>query len=72
MPEPKTIRYWITKGYNFSSLSNCPACGIPVEIWISPVGAEIFLDPKDLETHFSSCSKAHEYRVAQRLKEGSL
>ena len=71
MPEPKTIRYWIDKGYQFLDLGNCEACGHPVEFWMKD-NRLTPLDAQTLETHFSSCPKAKEYRTEQRLQQGVL
>jgi len=71
MPEPKTIHHWISKGYQFVSLGNCDACGLPVEIW-TKTNQLIPLNPETLETHNSGCSKAKEFRMEQRMKAGVI
>jgi len=71
LPEPKTIRHWIDRGYQFFELGNCYACGAPVEIWTKN-GRFIPLDGNTLETHYSRCSKAKQFRTEQKLKAGVL
>lgn len=71
MPEPKTPRYWLDKGYRFVSLSNCPACTAPTETWEKGT-QQILLDAKTMETHFSSCTRAKEYRTEKRMEAGLL
>jgi hypothetical protein len=71
MPEPKTIRYWIERGFQFLDLSNCEACGRPVEVWTKN-NQMVPLNGDTLETHFSTCARAKEYRTELRLKEGVL
>lgn len=73
MPEPKTIRTWLDRGYIFVRRGECPACHKGVEFWLRKQGGlEIMLDPDTLETHFSGCSRAKAYRAAQRAEAGVL
>ncbi|HEV7674346.1 MAG TPA: hypothetical protein VGQ12_07435 [Candidatus Angelobacter sp.] len=72
MQEPKTEAYWRERGYRFFELSSCPACGDPISVWESPSAHMIFLEAQTLETHFSSCTRAREYRTEQRMKAGVL
>lgn len=65
MPEPKTIRYWLDKGYSFLSNGDCEACGHPVEFWTKN-NQLIPLNPQTLETHNSGCVRAKEFRNKQR------
>ena len=71
MPEPKTARYWQDSGHQFFGLSNCEACGLPVEMWAKG-NRLIPVDKDTFEAHFSSCSKAQEYRTEMKLQKGVL
>ena len=70
--EPKTPGYWFGRGYLFHELSNCPACGTEVSVWESPAKQMVMLDAQTLETHFSSCARAKEYRTEMKFREGVL
>jgi hypothetical protein len=72
MPELKTQAHWMTKGYQFFSLSNCEACGLPIEEWESPAGKLVPLDAKTLEAHWSECPQAKNFRTEMKLKAGVL
>jgi predicted amidophosphoribosyltransferase len=71
LPEPKTSRHWIDRGYQFVDLGNCDACGAPVEFW-SKNNQLLPLDGKTLETHYSSCMNAKQFRTEQKLRAGVL
>lgn len=70
MPEPKTIRHWLERGYSFVRRGECPACLKPVELFRTTAGADVPLDPQTYETHFSNCDKARQYRTEKRMEAG--
>ena len=62
MPFPKTDTELTAQGYAFENKAKCRGCGADIEWWLTPKGKHIPLDAATLETHWSTCPKAKDFR----------
>ena len=62
MPFPKTDTELVAAGYEFENKVKCRACGADIEFWLTPRGKHMPLDVGTLEPHWSTCTKAGEFR----------
>jgi len=61
-PFPKTDTELVAAGYEFENKTKCRACGADIEFWLTPRGKHMPLDSGTMEPHWSTCTKAWEFR----------
>lgn len=64
MSFPKTDSELVKAGYTYESKSRCigPDCNDEIEWWRTPKGKRIPLDSGTLESHWSTCPNAEDFR----------
>jgi len=57
MPLPNTKEGLEAAGYRYAGSKVCrgPNCGVRMEIWNTPAGRQLPLDPVTLVPHFGTC-----------------
>jgi len=71
MPFPKTKDDLFAQGYKFGRATSCRACRAKIEFWMTPRGKYIPLNAGTLESHWSTCPKAAEFRRGEEKEKTS-
>lgn len=62
MPFPRTDNELTEQGYKFKNKAHCKGCNAEIEWWETPHGKHIPLDAGTLESHWSTCPNAKDFR----------
>lgn len=62
MPLPKTDAGLRAIGYEFTNGGHCRGCGARISWYRTPKGASMPLDVHTYEPHWSTCTKADQFR----------
>jgi hypothetical protein len=60
---PQTIEELKAAGYKFDGESQCKGCGADIEWWTTPRGKKMPVDHGKATPHWSTCTKANEFRA---------
>jgi len=68
MPFPKTVDELLTQGYQFQSLRRCRGkdCGRSIEMWTTPAGKVMPLDPETYQPHWATCPNAQDFKRSKQ------